>query len=53
VDYDNQILVFTQAKKYGPVPAGKHRKSMEHGSSIPTGSFRIFSDEFRSFPGEG
>jgi hypothetical protein len=25
----------TQVKKYGPDPAGKHRKSMECGSSIP------------------
>ncbi len=44
---------YTQVKKYGPVPAGKHRKSMDHGSSIPTESLRIFSGEFWSFPGEG
>src|SRR5690348_3853317 len=24
-----------QVEEYGPVPAGKHRKSMENGSSIP------------------
>ena len=40
----------SQVKKYGPVPAGKHRKSLEHGSSIPTGNFRIFSDDFRPVP---
>jgi hypothetical protein len=34
----------TQVKKYGPVPAGRHWKSPEHGSSIPTGKF---SDFFR------
>jgi len=34
----------TQVKNYGPVPAGKHRKSLERGSSIPTGKF---SDFFR------
>jgi len=28
-------LFYTQVEKYGPVPAGKHRKSTEHGSSIP------------------
>jgi len=33
-----------QVKNYGPVPAGKHRKSLERGSSIPTGNF---SDFFR------
>jgi hypothetical protein len=44
---------FTQVKKYGPVPAGKHGKSMEHGNSISTESLRIFSGEFWSFPGEG
>ena len=33
-----------QVEKYGPVPAGKHRKSPERGSSIPTGKF---SDFFR------
>jgi len=37
----------TQVENYGPVPAGKHRKSLEHGSSIPTGKF---SDFFRWFP---
>jgi len=31
-------------QKYGPIPAGKHRKSLERGSSIPTGKF---SDFFR------
>jgi hypothetical protein len=34
----------TQVKKYGSVPAGRHWKSPEHGSSIPTGKF---SDFFR------
>jgi hypothetical protein len=28
-------------------PAGKHRKSLEHGSSIPTGNF---SDFFQWIP---
>ncbi len=28
-----------QVKNYGPVPAGKHRKSLERGSSIRTGKF--------------
>jgi hypothetical protein len=37
----------TQVKKYGPVPVGKHRKSLERGSSIFTGKF---SDFFRWFP---
>jgi hypothetical protein len=40
-------LAQTQVKKYGPVSAGKHRKSLEHGSSIPAGNFLDFS---RSFP---
>jgi len=39
----------TQVKNYGPVPAGKHRKSLERGSSIPTGNF---SDFFRPVPAE-
>jgi hypothetical protein len=34
----------TQVNKYGPVPAEKHRNSLEHGSSIPAGKF---SDFFR------
>jgi hypothetical protein len=34
----------SQVKNYGPVPAGKHQKSLERGSSIPTGKF---SDFFR------
>jgi hypothetical protein len=25
-----------------PYPAGKHRKSLEHGSSIPAGKFLVF-----------
>ncbi len=37
----------SQVENYGLVPAGKHRKSLEHGSSIPTGKF---SDFFRWFP---
>ncbi len=28
----------SQVKKYGPVSAGKNRKSLEHGNSISTGS---------------
>ncbi len=41
------ILWFTtQVKKYGPVPAGKRRKSLEHGSSIPFGFFPIISGRF-------
>jgi hypothetical protein len=31
----------TQVKKYGSIPAGKHQKSMEHGSSIPAESARF------------
>ena len=31
-----------QVWKYGPVPAGKHRKSTERGSSIPVGNFWTF-----------
>ena len=38
------LEIITQVEKYGPVPAGKHRKSPERGSSIPTGKF---SDFFR------
>jgi hypothetical protein len=38
------LYLGTQVEKYGPVPAGKHRKSPERGSSIPTGNF---SDFFR------
>jgi hypothetical protein len=34
----------TQVENYGPVSAGKYRKSLEHGSSILTGHF---SDFFR------
>ncbi len=37
----------TQVENYGPVPAGKHRESLECGSSIPIGNF---SDFFRWFP---
>jgi hypothetical protein len=41
----------TQAKKYGPVPAGKHWK---HGSNIPTGKspnfFRGLPTSFPFFP---
>ena len=39
----------SQIGKYGPVPAGKHRKSTERGSSIPVGNFWTFfwsSDQF-------
>jgi hypothetical protein len=43
----NNFLVFIeketnsspQVKKYGPVQTRKHRKSLEHGSSIPSGNF--------------
>jgi len=38
------FLEYTQVKNYGPFPAGKHRKSLERGSSIPT---EKFSDFFR------
>jgi hypothetical protein len=38
------FMLGTQVENYGPVPAGKHRKSLERGSSIPTGKF---SDFFR------
>jgi len=34
----------TQVENDGPVPVGKHRKSLERGSSIPAGKF---SDFFR------
>jgi hypothetical protein len=34
----------SQVEKYEPVSAGKHRKSLERGSSIPTGKL---SDFFR------
>jgi hypothetical protein len=34
-------------KRYGQIPAEKHRKSLEHGSSIPLGKF---SDFFRRHP---
>src|SRR5436853_4878595 len=37
----------TQVDKYGTVPIRKHRKSLERGSSIPTGKF---SDFFRPIP---
>ncbi len=33
-----------------PDPAGKHRKSLEHGSSILTQIVRIFSSRFLCFP---
>jgi hypothetical protein len=36
----------TQVEKYGPVPPGKLRKSLERGSSIPVGKFTAFSDDF-------
>ena len=43
-----------QVEKYGPVPAGKHRKSTERGSSIPVGNFSDFflesSDQFLFIP---
>ncbi len=40
----------SQVNNYGPVPAGKHRKSLERGSSIPAGKFSDFSDDFRPVP---
>jgi hypothetical protein len=47
-DYDENLQeTCTQVEKYGPVPAGKHRKSPERGSSIPTENF---SDFFRPVP---
>jgi hypothetical protein len=36
--------ILTQVEKYWLVPAGKHLKSVEHGSSIPAGNF---PDDFR------
>ena len=49
IHYESNGLLYlqtstTQVEKYGQVPAGKHRKSSERGSSIPTGNF---SDFFR------
>jgi hypothetical protein len=38
--FKKMFFFISQVKKYGPVPSGKHRKSLPHGSSIPTGSFR-------------
>jgi hypothetical protein len=38
------LFVVAQVENYGPVLVGKHRKSLERGSSIPTGNF---SDFFR------
>jgi len=29
------MLIIAQAKAYGPIPAGKHRKSIQHESGIP------------------
>jgi hypothetical protein len=37
----------SQVNKYGSVSAGKHRKPLEHGSSISAGNFPDF---FRGFP---
>ena len=34
-----------------PDPAGTHRKSPDHGSSIPVGKFWIFSIDFRPVSG--
>jgi len=42
--YESSKIEASQVKNYRPVPAGKHRKSPERGSSIPTGKF---SDLFR------
>ncbi len=50
------LLICAQIKKYEPVPAGKHRKSIKHGSSIPTGKsldfFRWLPASFPFFPAE-
>jgi hypothetical protein len=44
----------TQIKKYGPISAGKHRKSLEYGSTILGGMSSDFSSDFQptsnSFP---
>jgi hypothetical protein len=40
-------LKIAHVKNYEPVPAEKHRKSLEHGSSIPVGNL---ADVFRRFP---
>ena len=49
-----KLPIITQVERYGPVPAGKHRKSMERGSSIPVGNFSDFfpesSDQFLFIP---
>ncbi len=29
------MLIIAQEKAYGPIPAGKHRKSIQHESGIP------------------
>ncbi len=40
-----------QANKYGPVPAGRQRNSLEHGSSIFRPEIvQTFSDDFRPVP---
>ncbi len=44
------LTSISQVENYGSVPAGKHRKSLERGSSIPIGKFSHFSDGFRSVP---
>jgi len=48
------LVKYAQAKKYGPVPARKYRKSMEPGSSFPTekswGFFRRLPPIFPLFP---
>ncbi len=42
-----------QANKYGPVPAGRQRNSLEHGSSIFRPEIvQTFSDDFRPVPVE-
>jgi hypothetical protein len=50
------LLICAQIKKYESVPAGKHRKSIKHGSSIPTGKsldfFRWLPARFSFFPTE-
>jgi hypothetical protein len=40
------ILIQSQVENYGPVPAEKHRKSLQRESSIPTGNFSDDSGRF-------
>jgi hypothetical protein len=44
------ILFYIQINKYGPIPAGKHRKSLEPESSIPAGSCRNAQEVDRNPP---